>query len=395
MSENLRDAQHAHNLYTQQRLNFSPKVKYLYHCFFELTDEARSKSPISVLQNNLINVLVKSANLPGFSAQIETKQQYNRKKHIQTRIDYDPVTFRFHDDNAGSTMSLLKEYYNYYFSDGKKAPGQDFDPRDKFSGAPPAPYGLDNQFEKPFFKQIKLFQLSRQEWNSYTLINPIVQKWEHSDLDNADGAGITENAMTVLYESVLYDNGSVSINGDPDGFAAQETGYDYTPSPYTNEMANFYQGQQYYNVLNGGFSGGGSGPGTILENVAEAPSLGGIISDVLKTPGGIPGVRFPPGSEIGDTINTIANIRNIVRDPSSAVDLISRNPDAIESLTRLTLGTGNYNSAYNSRNSGDYNELDEQAKDEIQREVLGRLANGDRKVQSIANTVINTVRNRR
>lgn len=396
MTENLRDAQHAHNLYTQQRLNFAPKVKYLYHCYFELTDEARSKSPVTVLQNNVINVLVKNVNLPGFNTEITTKQQYNRKKHIQTKINYEPVTFRFHDDNAGSTMSLLKEYYKYYFRDGNKAPGQDFDPLDKFSPDGPPCYGLDNKFTKPFFKLIKIFQLSRQEWNSYTLVNPIVQSWNHSDLDNSDGSGITENMLQVLYEAVLYDSGEVSINNAPEGFGAQETGYDYVPSPYTNEIERFYQGQQYYNPLDSAsVRNNPYNQNIIYQNTAQSPSFERIVKDVLATPGGVPGIRFPTGSSLGNTINTIGNIRNIIRDPGEIVSLFAANPEATESLTRKVLGSGSYNSNFNSRNSGNYNELNEQAKDSIQREIISRLSNGDRKIQSIANTIIDTIRNRR
>ena len=39
-----------------------------------------------------IGMLVKSADLPRFSADVETKNKYNRKKNVQTAIKYNPVT---------------------------------------------------------------------------------------------------------------------------------------------------------------------------------------------------------------------------------------------------------------------------------------------------------------
>ena len=389
MATILRDAQHAHNLYTQQRLDFSPKVKYLYHCFFDLTDEARFKSPVTRFKNNLINVLVKSLNLPAYSANISTVQQYNRKKNIQTRIDYEPVTFTFHDDMAGHTKDMLKEYYNFYFRDGTKQPGVDFDPLDKFAGSVPS-YGLDNNFSKPFFKEIKIFQLSKQEWNSYTLINPMIQRWEHSDLSYGD-SGATENRLTVMYESVLYDNGYVNDFGDPKGFAAPETGYDQTPSPVSDELEKFYSNQPYPSRQTAGLNWP-TNPLFGKNNNTNIPTLGGIIADTVLSPGGIANLTFPGAAELDVAVRIANTVRDVQQDPSVLVDRIVNNPAALNSVVKLVLGTGSFNDEYNSRNFQRYDTLEDVAKQAIQNEIVGRLAGGDRKIANIANSVINEIK---
>ena len=63
-------------------------------------------------------MLVKSIDLPSYSMQMETKHKYNRKKNVQTRLDYDPINVTFHDDNFGVTTLLWEAYYRYYFKDG-------------------------------------------------------------------------------------------------------------------------------------------------------------------------------------------------------------------------------------------------------------------------------------
>jgi len=241
INTHLRDARHAHNLFTQYGHLFSPKTKFLYHVVFEPTDEV-SFSSNTRLFNKQIGVLVKSADLPGFRSSIENKQQYNRKKNMQTRVDYQDVRIVLHDDNLGATRAMLEEYYRFYFQDGNHSVSTStsttdgsFDPRDKYAARTPN-YGLNNFYKNPFFANIKIYQLSLQNWFSYTLINPLLSAWDHGGVESADGSGLNENTITVAYESVLYDNGIVGEFGEPAGFTDPETGYDNTLSPQTTDV---------------------------------------------------------------------------------------------------------------------------------------------------------------
>lgn len=231
----LRDARHAHQFYTQNAQIFSPKVKFLYHVLFEFRNPA--KTPLSDEYKKEIAVLAKRVDLPQYTAQIVTKQQYNRKKHVQTRIDYNDITMIFNDDGFGATRAMFEEYYNYYFKDGNKKNDRgrvvDYEPLDKFNRKVPS-YGLDNNVTEPFFNFIKIYQLSHHRWFSYTLINPIATQWGHDTLDYGDGGGIMENKMVINYEGVLYSNGIIDSRGEPAGFTDPETAYDQTPSPLTS-----------------------------------------------------------------------------------------------------------------------------------------------------------------
>ena len=112
----LRDARHANQIYTQNNFAFSPKTKYMYHVRFDPNDEIGNSATSNVFRfQKELGVLVKSADLPSFRASVENKQQYNRKKNVQTRVDYQDCRITFHDDNTGVTRALLEEYYRYYF----------------------------------------------------------------------------------------------------------------------------------------------------------------------------------------------------------------------------------------------------------------------------------------
>ena len=231
MTTTLRDYRHAHQFYTTYNHLFAPKVKFLYHIVFTLNQGIPAPNTNNFIKQ--IGVLAKRVDLPQYRAEIVTKQQYNRKKNIQTRIDYNDVNMVFHDDMLGATRAMFQEYYNYYFRDGKKQNNlgdvQDYDPRDKYSEKVPR-YGLDNQSNLPFFKEIRIYQLSHRKWFSYTLVNPIANQWSHDTLEYGDGAGIMENTMTINYESVLYSNGRNNEYNEPKGFTDSETLYDNTSS---------------------------------------------------------------------------------------------------------------------------------------------------------------------
>lgn len=239
---NLGDWQHAARFFTDESLKYSPKTKFLYHVTFYFTREAQSSSPLLQTYQNQIGMLVRNADLPQFSANVETKNQYNRKKQVQTNIEYNPINIEFHDDNFGITTQLLESYFKYYYADsnntlssgayGNRREGDTLyagADRNRFS------HGLDNDTPvNPFFDRIEIAQMSRKTYTKYTLVNPIISDWSHDSVDYSNSSETMSNSITVNYETVLYDRGQVEAgaNGDPTGFG-REDNYDTVPSPIT------------------------------------------------------------------------------------------------------------------------------------------------------------------
>ena len=187
-------------------------------------------------------MLVKRADLPNFTANVETKKKYNRVKNIQTSISYDPVNIEMHDDNEGITTAMLQAYYRYYYADGNQQSNSGkaykVNPHSTYEGAISNNYkfGMDvNNPGVPFFKSIKISLLTRGEYTTYTLVNPILTNWGHDNVDNSDGAGTMSNSIQVAYEAVFYNQNKITIgqNGDPVGFGQDH--YDNTPSPLSLE----------------------------------------------------------------------------------------------------------------------------------------------------------------
>ncbi len=250
---NLADFRHASRTFVDDSFRLAPKAKFLFHTAFTFGPRALATFQSFEQRHKLeAGILVKSADLPKYSAVIDTRKKYNRVKHVQTSIEYSPVNITFHDDNLGITTAMLEAYYRYYFKDGhygtfpsafKKSfsssgpPSQQSTPGDNTYAGPELNryrYGLDNDSTDPFFTNIQISQLSRHTYTTYTLVNPIIESWGHDNVDYSDGAGTMTNQMTVKYEAVWYDRGPVSagVNGDPKGFGSEQH-YDRTPSPIT------------------------------------------------------------------------------------------------------------------------------------------------------------------
>ncbi len=406
----LRDARHAMQLYTEHGHALGPKTKFLYHVVFEYS------APLDKIVNSdkfrkELGVLVKSVDLPKFKATVETKNQYNRKKRVQTRIDYDEINIKLHDDNTGLTRAMLEEYYKYYSKDGHKndrGRPLDFGARDKFTNQVPR-YGLDNGANGPFFSYIRIYQLSRKKWFSYTLVNPILTAWGHDDMSYGDGNSIMENSMTVGYEAVLYNTGELQIGNEPVGFTDIETRYDQVHSPLRNltpfsgvETAGV--GRQVEPVVIPQFdkydNTGLNTIGSIFRNLSSGrKDPRGILTSILNTSregrqlNRLGQIIFPTarGARQRDTGAaprpvSIAQSRTINSD--GIREGLTTNRKALDATVTRVLATGSYGPDWNSRNFGTFKNLPKEQQTAIENDIINRAASGDRKIAQIASAAI-------
>ena len=287
---NVGDFRHAARLYVDNLFRLAPKQKFLFFVNFNIDPEALALYPqLKNRHQNELNMLCKTADLPQYSANLEVKNQYNRKKVVQTAIDYTPISITLHDDNQGITTFMLEAYYKYYYRDSRvENPARAYMPRNTYAAERKDRYGLDNGTVKPFFNNIKLFQLSRQQFTEYTLINPLIERWGHDTMDYSDGTSPAENSMIINYEAVMYDRGAVK-DDLPATFGTSH--YDTSPSPLN------IQGGGVANVFGGGgvidgatsvvgdFTDGSFGLGSILSTantIKNATKLtkSGVISEL-------------------------------------------------------------------------------------------------------------------
>ena len=229
----MKDFRHASRLYIDDNMKLLPKQKFLFHVVLTLNDVVTQTkfTPNELLE---LNMLVKACELPRYNMNIEEKTQYNKKMYAATRVAYDPVNITFHDDHADTVNAFWKKYYEYNVADPVHLVEElaETHAKDDYYQTKRAvtKWGLDTpkQSKLPFIKNIEIFVLHKQRFTSFRLVNPVIGSFNHDNLDAADGTGIMQNTMQILYETVRYRTGKVDKT-DIRGWASVH--YDNEPSP--------------------------------------------------------------------------------------------------------------------------------------------------------------------
>jgi len=423
---NMADWTHAARLYTDDNFRLAPKQKFLYHVSMNLNENVINK----ILPNwdkkhgTEVNMLVKAVTLPKFDISVETKNKYNRKKNLQTRIDYSPVTITFHDDNNSLTTQLWAAYYQYYYRDGTYGsrdgagkPNQTARPYDRFNAYKGGDsngdrFGFDNDSYEPFFTSIQLSQLARHQYMTYTLVNPIIENWTHDSLDNSAGAEPVQNSMTVAYETVFYADGPVEDGNAPKGFATEH--YDLTPSPIAAGSATSLFGSA--GVLAGGasvlgdLSSGKADLGTILtaaRTVKNAKKLTkeGLRNEAFQVAGssirtatgtnvsGLANTSFPKsggnGTQTTAAIPVSSQKQNKFFPPVELQETLDSNITIKNAVARKAYAIGAIGDSVGLSNGlSAFDNLTASEKAQLRDAVDENISNGNQKVIGIANQVV-------
>lgn len=223
--DHIRDFQHASRLFVDNNYELQPRYSHLFHVVFNLTPQAAA---LFDNQEKLeINMLVKSIDLPSFNFDVQTHNQYNRQVHTQHKLNYNPVTVTFHDDQKDIIRSLLHTYASYHYADSRYAlGGKSYNTNDRYFNHNGDSYGLATGQQR-FFKDIRVYSMLQKRFAEYILINPIINAFGHDNHSYAN-SGFMQHTMQINYETVKYATGFVN-NVTPKGFG--EVHYDKTPSP--------------------------------------------------------------------------------------------------------------------------------------------------------------------
>jgi hypothetical protein len=301
----LKDYTHASKTFRTNGYENAPRLKFLFHVYFTINDQIPALQDLYNKDDWRIGLLVKSIDLPRYQLDVETLNQYNRKRLIQKKIEYQPVRAVFHDDGGDLIRSMWYNYYAYYYKDpsqrykqptasngtagpdANRTTGFDYNNRDIYAndrfvndwgyigeaysdGAASAGSGG----KLPFFRDITIYGFNQHKYVAYTLINPLITNWDHDTYAYEDDAGIMQNTMTIRYETVKYYTGAIGgvrPSAAVPGFASPEY-YDQVQSPLSKP------GGTRSILGQGGLLDTGVG---IVEDL-QAGSVAGLIGAVQK-----------------------------------------------------------------------------------------------------------------
>tara|TARA_R110002073_G_scaffold254436_1_gene417106 strand:+ start:282 stop:1652 length:1371 start_codon:yes stop_codon:yes gene_type:complete len=223
--DHIKDFSHAARLFVDNNYELQPRFSNLFHVVFNLTPQAaRLFNSVDKME---INMLVKTIDLPTFNIDTQTHNQYNRQVHSQHKLNYNPVTVTFHDDQKDLIRSFLHTYANFYYNDSKHSlGGSSYSTNDRYGGYRSDDFGMSDGNQR-FFKDIRVYTMLQKRFAEYTLVNPILTAFGHDSHSYAN-TSVMQHNMTIQYETVKYATGFVN-NINPKGFS--DIHYDNTPSP--------------------------------------------------------------------------------------------------------------------------------------------------------------------
>lgn len=314
----LRNSQTASRLFVNDQFRLSPKQKFSFHVSFGINPSALKNIDLVQRHRNEINMLVKSVDLPKFTINTETLNQYNRKKVVQYQHKFENINIVFHDDNMGIINQLWQNYYSYYYADPVSAGNNAFNRNaTRSSNFINGNYGLDNGSTSPFFTYIKIYQMARHEYVSCTLINPMIVSWQSASALAYKGDELSEFSMSLAYEAVSYDSGIVSPE-TVEGFGGEH--YDTTPSPLSKLTAPVYESNISTTASPSFVNSTGISNNTneiantttlqintyqntqLLNKTAAGNSIANIISGITQGVSGLQGIAFPVPSPASTSI---------------------------------------------------------------------------------------------
>jgi hypothetical protein len=301
--QGLKDYAHAAKTFLPNGYDLVPRNKFLFHSYFNInTSLPLLRNAFDNENKAQIGLMVKTIQLPKFTIETETLNQYNRKRVVQKKINYGPLSMTFHDDSGNLVRNMWYNYFAYYYKDPAQtylAPratngsmgelqseaGFAYNARDIYDNDRPvndwgyvgeaySDSGNTVTGKPAFFRDITIYGLSQHKWVSYVLINPLIKSWDHDSYDYAQGSGTMQNSMSIEYETVKYYEGAIGgVRPDTNvvGFADRAY-YDTIPSSLARP------GSTQTVLGQGGLLDAGIG---IVEDL-QAGTLTGVIGAIQK-----------------------------------------------------------------------------------------------------------------
>lgn len=230
----VRNYQHASRIFVDSDYRLSPKYNFLFYVEFDFNVNITNISNTTAQE---LGMIVKSVSLPKFSIQVKEHNAYNRKNYVQNSIKYDPVTIKFHDDQADDVRNFWYDYYSYYYRDPDYADAT-YQALHKYQSRPSFDWGYTprpavgynssrNAQPYQYIQAIRIYSLYQKSFSEYELVNPIITSFKHGEHVNGE-SGLMEHEMSVQYETVKYYTGYTTAD-TVGGYI--DLHYDNTPSP--------------------------------------------------------------------------------------------------------------------------------------------------------------------
>lgn len=197
---------------TNRVISAMPRQKFLFYASFNAGPAISRLREFSSWQSGFA-FQIKTIDRPKFSPEAKILKQYNRKRVIYTGIDYADLSITFHDTVDDRVLRVWRDYYNWYFGDGRLRPNSTSGNATawrssvierEFSigsgwGFSPQP-GPDNNF----FESLDIYTFYGGKYTKMRVYNPKISSLEFDSMET-ESSGLNSINMTVKHEGVAFE----------------------------------------------------------------------------------------------------------------------------------------------------------------------------------------------
>lgn len=216
MSNMLRDSHTASSNFRLNSTNWDgvPKPSFLYYVRFVRANAGASGNDWA----KGIGVLAKEIDRPGVNFETEVLNQYNKKRIIQKRVEYDPVSFTFHDTVDNRVLHMFQDYFKFYYGDPQNvsALAWSWDQMSASMSQGAAGWGfippVGDTNHSYFFSHIEFYYIYGGQYSRFDIANPKITKFRPSGMEYDESRG-AEIDITFEYEGIVYMGNQMSLAG--------------------------------------------------------------------------------------------------------------------------------------------------------------------------------------
>lgn len=178
---------------------------------------------ISEQESSKVFHQVQNATTASFSTDSVVLNQYNKKRVVQTRLNYDPITVTFYDTFDNAFHNIMTRYMKHYFNGDNG-----IDVRTTLEGDSvvnpsfTTDLGFTPNDVRYFFPTIEIVQNGYQAQHRRTILkNPIITQVQGDTLDYSDSNPVVytvtfqPESVQVVNEVSQFDDQLVRRNIDP------------------------------------------------------------------------------------------------------------------------------------------------------------------------------------
>lgn len=171
-----------------------------------------------------ISSLIRTADLPSVKFDTEVMNAYNRKRIVQTGVQYQPVSMTVYDTVGNDWLLMLMKYFAYHYMDPRNR-GEEGDRdleggrrKNDFTELANSNFGISDVWDsnksgfnpnltKHFFERIDYVLYHGNRGVQYSIFNPVLTGFTPSNIDYSDNAGFRDFQLDFEYEAfTTYSN---------------------------------------------------------------------------------------------------------------------------------------------------------------------------------------------